>query len=103
MEEIARYFDAKLRVRADSVASTTTQSSGSRVLLRNRVAQLMTCVDDLESNSKLQAEMRKKLEGALLLVGKKASKPKKDQFRLILMLMLLFDSAIFLWKHVWVL
>lgn len=98
MEDIARYFEAKMRVRADSVASTNTQSSGSHMHLRNRVAQLMTCVDDLEADSKLQAEMRKTLEGALLVCGKRASKPKKDQFRLTLVL--LSDSSVYLYKLV---
>ncbi|KAL2096097.1 hypothetical protein ACEWY4_008245 [Coilia grayii] len=82
MEEISRYFQTKMRARSDSLGSTDTQSTGTRLLLRHRVAQLMTCVDDVQADRKLREAMTKKLEGALLLCGKKALKPKTNQFSL---------------------
>uniref|UniRef100_A0AAY4ERF6 Inositol polyphosphate-related phosphatase domain-containing protein n=2 Tax=Denticeps clupeoides TaxID=299321 RepID=A0AAY4ERF6_9TELE len=42
----------------------------------------MTCVDDLEADRKLREEVARTLDGALMICGKRASKPKQDRFRL---------------------
>ncbi|KAM3875446.1 inositol polyphosphate 5-phosphatase Ka [Diretmus argenteus] len=82
MDEIRRLFGAAGRVRADSLASDATQSTGSKQALRQRLHQLMTCVDDLDPRDKLHDEVAKTLDGAFVICSKKANKPKKDRFRL---------------------
>ncbi|XP_024298030.1 inositol polyphosphate 5-phosphatase K isoform X1 [Oncorhynchus tshawytscha] len=83
MDEIRRVFGSPIgRVRSDSIASSATQSSGSRLLLRQRLAQLMTCVDDLNPSPQLQEQVVRSLDNAFLVCGKRANRTKKDNFRL---------------------
>ncbi|XP_048016884.1 inositol polyphosphate 5-phosphatase Ka isoform X3 [Megalobrama amblycephala] len=85
MEEIAEYFNEKMRARSDSMASmasTGTQSTSSRLHVRQRLAMLMTCVDDLDPDDKLDAQVVKTLDGAFHVCRQIAGRPKKDQFRL---------------------
>ncbi|CAB1347668.1 unnamed protein product [Coregonus sp. 'balchen'] len=83
MDEIRRLFGSPVgRIRSDSIASSATQSSGSRLLLRQRLAQLMTCVDDLDPSPQLQEQVARSLDNAFLICGKRASRPKKENFSL---------------------
>ncbi|KAI4902334.1 hypothetical protein NFI96_001262 [Prochilodus magdalenae] len=82
MEEINAHFSTKMRPRSDSVASTGTQSTGSRMLLRQRLTMLMTCVDDLDPKDKIHAQVAKTLDGAFQICGQRAQQRQKDQFRL---------------------
>ncbi|XP_039633864.1 inositol polyphosphate 5-phosphatase Ka isoform X3 [Perca fluviatilis] len=82
MDEISRLFGTMGRVRSDSLSSNATQSTGSKLVLRHRLNQLMTCVDDLDPKNELHEEMVKTLDKAFLLCGKRANKPKKNSFRL---------------------
>lgn len=83
MDEIARLFSSPPggRIRADSDASDATRSTGSRLLLRHRLGQLMTCVDDLDPRNVLHEKVVKTLDSAFLACGRRANKPKKDGFR----------------------
>lgn len=78
MDEISRIFGTIGRERSDSYS---TQSTGSKLLLRHRLNQLMTCVDDLDPKTELHEKMIKTLDNAFLVCGKRANKPKKDSFR----------------------
>ena len=78
MDEISRIFGTIGRERSDSYS---TQSTGSKLLLRHRLNQLITCVDDLDPKTELHEKMIKTLDNAFLVCGKKANKPKKDSFR----------------------
>lgn len=96
MEEIAEYFNEKMRARSDSMASmasTGTQSTSSRLHVRQRLAMLMTCVDDLDPDDKLDAQVVKTLDGAFHVCRQIAGRPKKDQFRFCLSLLLLLCQA----------
>lgn len=99
MEEIAEYFNEKMRARSDSMASTGTQSTSSRLHVRQRLAMLMTCVDDLDPDDKLDAQVVKTLDGAFLVCRQIAAPHKKDQFRFCLSLLLLscLVSSLVLW------
>lgn len=79
MEEISAHFSP--RPRSDSVTSTGSQSTSSRMLLRQRLTMLMTCVGDLDPKDKVHAQVSKTLEEAFQVCGQKALQWKKDQFR----------------------
>ncbi|XP_037534372.1 inositol polyphosphate 5-phosphatase Ka [Nematolebias whitei] len=79
MDEISQLLGTVGRVRSDTLSSDATQSTGSRVALRHRLSQLMTCVDDLDPTNRLHEKMVKTLDNAVLACAKK---PKKDGFRL---------------------
>lgn len=81
MDEISQLLSTVGRVRSDTLSSDATQSTGSKLALRHRLSQLMTCMDDLEPTNKLHEEMVKTLDSAFLICAKKANKPKKDSFR----------------------
>lgn len=81
MDEISRLFGTMERVRSDSLSSDATQYTGSKLVLRHRLNQLMTCVDDLGPKNELHEDMVKTLDKAFLLCCKRANKPKKDSFR----------------------
>lgn len=81
MEEIRRLFGTTGRVRSDSMTSDATQSTGSRLVLRQRLNQLLTCVEDLNPKDELHEKVAKTLDNAFLLCGKRANKPRKDSFR----------------------
>ncbi|XP_027717656.1 inositol polyphosphate 5-phosphatase K isoform X2 [Vombatus ursinus] len=69
------------RDRSPSVSST---SSVGHTSLRQRVAQLLTCVEDISSDEEIQDEMARTLDQAFLLWGKRL-KEKCLQFRLHVM------------------
>ncbi|XP_030007877.1 inositol polyphosphate 5-phosphatase Ka isoform X2 [Sphaeramia orbicularis] len=82
MDEIHQFFGTPVRYRSDSIASSTTQSTGSKLILRQRLNQLMTCVDDLDPSDELHEKVAKTLDNAFVICGKRANKPKKHSFRL---------------------
>ena len=81
MDEIRHLFGTMGRVRSDSMVSADTQSTGSRLLLRQRLTQLMTCVDDLDPSDKLHDQVSRTLDNAFSICGKKAGRIKRDTFR----------------------
>lgn len=81
MDDISRLLGSIGRIRSDTVSSDATQSTGSRLALRHRLNQLMTCVDDLDPKNELHDKVVKTLDSAFLACGKRAYKPKKDSFR----------------------
>lgn len=93
MEEISEYFSETLRSRSHSVASTGTESTSSRLYVRQRLAMLMTCVDDLDPDENLHAQVAKTLDEAFLVCRQIAGRPKKDQFRFCFSLLLLSSLA----------
>ncbi|XP_034148187.1 inositol polyphosphate 5-phosphatase Ka isoform X1 [Esox lucius] len=83
MDEIYRLFGSPVgRVRSDSTASSATQSTGSHLMLRLRLAQLMTCVDDLDPSPDLQEQVARTLDKAFRICGKRVKRPKRENFRL---------------------
>ncbi|TRY83162.1 hypothetical protein DNTS_020664 [Danionella cerebrum] len=65
------------RVRSDSMS--TTASSSSRVVLRQRLAQLLVCLEDLSSDDEANEEVSRTLDEAFNLCGRYNS---KEFFRL---------------------
>ncbi|XP_020659193.2 inositol polyphosphate 5-phosphatase K isoform X2 [Pogona vitticeps] len=59
---------AQLRSRSTSLSST---SSSGRLHLRQRVAQLMACVEDVSSDDEIHEEVLRTLDEAFLICGKK--------------------------------
>ncbi|XP_014905959.1 inositol polyphosphate 5-phosphatase K-like isoform X2 [Poecilia latipinna] len=82
MDEISGLLGTMGRVRSDTLSSDATQSTASKLALRHRLNQLMTCVDDLDPKTELHQKMVKTLDSAFLSCAKRANKPKKDNFRL---------------------
>ncbi|XP_038134478.1 inositol polyphosphate 5-phosphatase K-like isoform X2 [Cyprinodon tularosa] len=82
MDEISRLLGAMGRARSDTLSSDATQSTGSKLALRHRLSQLMTCLDDLDPKSELHEKVVRTLDGAFLSCSKSASKPRKKSFRL---------------------
>ncbi|KAJ1186463.1 hypothetical protein NDU88_003244 [Pleurodeles waltl] len=66
------------RVRSDSLSSA---GSTGRFQLRQRVAELMACVEDISSDEEVQEEVSRTLDEALLILEKKLP-PKPKDFRL---------------------
>lgn len=56
------------RVRSDSLGST---GSCGKSVLRQRVAQLMTCMEDVSSDDDLHEEISRSIDQAFLICGKK--------------------------------
>lgn len=81
MDEISQLLGTMGRVRSDSLSSDATQSTGSKLVLRHRLNQLMTCMDDLDPRNELYEKMVKTLDNVFLICSKQANKPKKDSFR----------------------
>ncbi|XP_036005725.1 inositol polyphosphate 5-phosphatase Ka isoform X1 [Fundulus heteroclitus] len=82
MDEISRLLGAAGRARSDTLSSDATQSTASRLALRHRLSQLMTCVDDLDPRTELHDKMVKTLDSAFRSCARRANRPKKDHFRL---------------------
>lgn len=57
------------RVRSDSTSSTASQGSKGRLLLRQRLSQLLTCVEDLSSDDEANEELSRTLDEAFQLCG----------------------------------
>ncbi len=60
-------FDAP-RVRSDS--TSTTGSTSSRVILQQKLAQLLVCLEDLSSDDEANEEVSRTLDEAFYLCGK---------------------------------
>ncbi|XP_060928917.1 inositol polyphosphate 5-phosphatase Ka isoform X1 [Limanda limanda] len=82
MDEINQLLGNIQRVRSESLCSDATQSSGSKLVLRHRLNQLLTCVDDLDAKDELREKVVKTLDNAFLVFGKRANTQKKGRFRL---------------------
>ncbi|XP_014808828.1 PREDICTED: inositol polyphosphate 5-phosphatase K isoform X3 [Calidris pugnax] len=67
-------------IRSRSASFSSTGSSG-RLQLRQRVAQLMACVEDISSDDEIHEEVSRTLDEAFLIWGKKL-KDKWQEFRL---------------------
>lgn len=65
--------------RSRSASFSSTGSSG-RLQLRQRVAQLMACVEDISSDDDIHEEVSRTLDEAFLIWGKKM-KDKWQEFR----------------------
>lgn len=62
-------------------ASVSSAGSSGRLQLRQRVAQLMACVEDISSDDEVHEEVSRTLDEAFLIWGKKM-KDKWREFRL---------------------
>ncbi|XP_030218327.1 inositol polyphosphate 5-phosphatase K isoform X1 [Gadus morhua] len=60
----------RCRVRSDSVSTSATQGSSSKMLLRQRLTQLLTCVEDMSSDEEASEEMSRTLDEAFQLCGR---------------------------------
>nr|XP_020454037.1 inositol polyphosphate 5-phosphatase K-like isoform X2 [Monopterus albus] len=58
-----------LRVRSDSTGSSTSQGSRSKMLLRQRLSQLLTCVEDMSSDDEAGEEVSHTLDEVFQLCG----------------------------------
>lgn len=58
------------RVRSDSTSSSASQSSRSKMLLRQRLNQLMTCIEDMSSDDEASEEVSRSLDEAFQLCGR---------------------------------
>lgn len=63
-------FAQSLRVRSDSTSSSASQSSRSKMLLRQRLNQLMTCIEDMSSDDEASEEVSRSLDEAFQLCGR---------------------------------
>lgn len=81
MGDISQLLAVTRREHSDSFSSDATQSTASRLALRYRLNQLMTCLDDLDPTNDLHDKVVKTLDNAFVVCGTRASKPKKDKFR----------------------
>lgn len=68
-------YSAEDRARSDSLSST---GSCSRFVLRQRVAQLMTCMEDVSSDDDLHEELCRSIDQAFLICGKKIPSRMQD-------------------------
>lgn len=66
------------RARSDSSSSNTSQSTTGRLMLRQRLSQLLTCVEDLSSDDETNEEVSRTLDEAFSLCGRWTN---KDSFR----------------------
>lgn len=58
------------RVRSDSTSSSASQSSKSKMLLRQRLSQLLTCIEDMSSDDEANEEVSRTLDEAFQLCGR---------------------------------
>ncbi|KAM3868846.1 inositol polyphosphate 5-phosphatase K [Diretmus argenteus] len=59
-----------LRARSDSMSSTVSQGSSTKMLLRQRLSQLLTCVEDMSSDDEANEEVSRTLDEAFELCGR---------------------------------
>lgn len=71
------------RVRSDSTSSSASQGSKSKMVLRQRLSQLLTCIEDMSSDDEASEEVSRTLEEAFQLCGRFIP---TDAFRLTLTL-----------------
>ncbi|XP_051786198.1 inositol polyphosphate 5-phosphatase K-like isoform X1 [Erpetoichthys calabaricus] len=74
MDIVSSSTPGEHRVRSESCNSATSQSSSVSLLLRQRMTQLMACVEDLSSDEEIQEEMSRTLDEAFSLCAKKSMK-----------------------------
>ncbi|KAM6984120.1 inositol polyphosphate 5-phosphatase K isoform 2-T2 [Tautogolabrus adspersus] len=67
------------RQRSDSMSSSASQSSRSKTLLRQRLSQLLTCIEDMSSDDEASEEVSRTLDEAFQLCGRYIP---SDAFRL---------------------
>ncbi|XP_077098113.1 inositol polyphosphate 5-phosphatase K isoform X1 [Siphateles boraxobius] len=67
------------RVRSDSMSSMASQSTSARLMLRQRLAQLLTCLEDLSSDDEANEEVSRTLDEAFHLCGRYTN---RESFRL---------------------
>ncbi|KAM3602000.1 uncharacterized protein V6R79_022593 [Siganus canaliculatus] len=58
------------RVRSDSMSSSASQGSRSKMLLRQRLNQLLTCIEDMSSDDEANEEVSRTLDEAFHLCGR---------------------------------
>ncbi|XP_029956290.1 inositol polyphosphate 5-phosphatase K isoform X2 [Salarias fasciatus] len=58
------------RARSDSMSSSASQGSRSKTVLRQRLSQLMTCIEDLSSDDEASEEVSRTLDEAFQLCGR---------------------------------
>ncbi|KAI3373674.1 hypothetical protein L3Q82_022268, partial [Scortum barcoo] len=58
------------RVRSDSTSSSASQGSRSKMLLRQRLSQLLTCIEDMSSDDEASEEVSRTLDEAFQLCGR---------------------------------
>lgn len=63
-------FTFGARVRSDSTSSSASQGSMSKMLLRQRLNQLMTCIEDMSSDDEASEEVCRSLDEAFQLCGR---------------------------------
>lgn len=63
-------FTDSPRVRSDSMSSSVSQGSSSKVLLRQRLSQLLTCIEDMSSDDEASEEVSRTLDEAFQLCGR---------------------------------
>lgn len=81
MDEIRSMLNTTGRDHSDSFSSDATQSTGSRAVLRHRLNQLLTCVDDMDTEKELQEKMSQSLDNAFSACVMRANKLRKKRFR----------------------
>lgn len=81
MGDVGPILAVARRERWGSFSSDATQSTASRLALRHRLNQLMTCLDDLDPAHGLHDQVMKTLDKAFVVCGARASRAKKDKFR----------------------
>lgn len=67
------------RLRSDSSSSSASQGSKSKMVLRQRLNQLLTCIEDISSDEEASEEVSRTLDEAFQLCGRFAP---TDSFRL---------------------
>lgn len=58
------------RLRSDSTSSSASQGSKSKMVLRQRLSQLLTCIEDMSSDDEASEEMSRSLDEAFQLCGR---------------------------------
>ncbi|XP_008425384.1 inositol polyphosphate 5-phosphatase K isoform X2 [Poecilia reticulata] len=58
------------RLRSDSTSSSASQGSRSKTILRQRLAELMTCIEDMSSDDEAGEEVSRTLDEAFQLCGR---------------------------------
>lgn len=81
MDEISGMLGTIGRDHSDSLSSDATQSTGNKLVLRHRLNQLVTCVDDFDPENELHEKVVKILDNAFIICSMRANKPKKERFR----------------------
>lgn len=81
MDEISGMLSTIGRDHSDSLSSDATQSTGNKLVLRHRLNQLVTCMDDFDPKNELHEKVVKTLDNAFIICSMRANKPKKERFR----------------------